>query len=131
MVPSTHLMTSQSSRVFLCNYACDVTSVTHAQTHTHSSKIKVLIAYAYCCDILLLLRYKGLNCLTVDKLHQILLNMYKALLTEPSHICVPHLACTTFVFPPRMHQSIMSWPSQCLYGNQLEAHSSVAGHLLQ
>uniref|UniRef100_A0A8D2DWY3 R3H domain-containing protein n=1 Tax=Sciurus vulgaris TaxID=55149 RepID=A0A8D2DWY3_SCIVU len=31
----------------------------------------------------------------------------------------------------RMHQAIMSWASEALYGGQLTAHPSVAGHLLR
>ena len=31
----------------------------------------------------------------------------------------------------RMHTSIMAWPSHVLYESQLEAHSSVAEHLLR
>lgn len=38
--------------------------------------------------------------------------------------------CLDF-FLPRMHHSIMAWPSHSLYDGQLEAHSSVAEHLLK
>ena len=31
----------------------------------------------------------------------------------------------------RMHRDIMSWPSEFLYDNLLEADSSVASHLLR
>lgn len=31
----------------------------------------------------------------------------------------------------RMHQAIMCWASKAMYGGQLTAHASVAGHLLR
>lgn len=31
----------------------------------------------------------------------------------------------------RMHQAIMRWASDALYGGQLTAHPAVAGHLLR
>ena len=40
-------------------------------------------------------------------------------------------ACSDVVITCRMHQDIMSWPSEFLYDNLLEADSSVASHLLR
>lgn len=45
------------------------------------------------------------------------------------HTCSSHR--NDLVVTNRMHQDIMSWPSEFLYDNLLEAESSVASHLLR
>jgi len=40
-------------------------------------------------------------------------------------------ACTLLTVQYRMHHALMAYPSESMYGGQLEAHASVAGHVLE